>query len=226
MTDRRAAVREAYDDIGYGYADRRDDEPPELPLLAELLDRVPDGARVLDAGCGPGTPIARALAERVDVLGVDVSREQLRVATEAVPAGRFLQGDMTRLPLATGSAAGVVAMHSVIHVPTEKHERVLGEFARVLSPGGALLLSSGTAAFEGTNQDWLGDGVPMHWSYPDPTETEAMLGEAGFTVVETWTVGDGFADAGEKWVALAAAGTDHGGSATTKRGSRQAGLDG
>ena len=203
VTDRRQRVRRSYDELGDRYADSRSDEPPELTHLDRFLETLPDDATVLDAGCGPGTPVASTLADRVAVLGLDVSRGQLTVAHEAVPDGAFVQGDMTRLPMADESVAGVVAFHSIIHVPTDDHPDVFAEFARVLEAGGPLLVTSGTAAWEGSNPDWLGDGTPMHWSYPGPDETRAMLETAGFTVEDTWTVADGFADAGEKWVALA-----------------------
>lgn len=203
MTDRRTDVRTAYDQLGGKYGDARDDDPPEMVLVERFLDRIAADAAVLDAGCGPGTPIASTLAEQVEVLGLDVSTGQLDVASSSVPDGAFVQGDMTALPMADDSVEGVVALHSIIHVPVDDHPTVIAEFARVLEPGGVLLLSSGTAAWEGTNPDWLGDGTPMHWSYPGPSETTAMLEDTGFAVETTETVGDGFADSGEKWVALA-----------------------
>ena len=59
-------VRDGYDHIADRYlewAAQIDDRARERHTTA-LLSRVPDGARVLDLGCGAGVPSTRALAER------------------------------------------------------------------------------------------------------------------------------------------------------------------
>ncbi len=64
---------------------------------------------MLDAGCGAGRPIAEQLAAEYDLVGVDFSREQVSRARENVPAGRFYQGDMTQLSLASDTFDGICA---------------------------------------------------------------------------------------------------------------------
>src|SRR5829696_5984961 len=59
---------------------------PRLRFLAALAERLPDGAEVLDLGCGAGRPNTALLAERFRVTGVDVSERQLELAREAVPS--------------------------------------------------------------------------------------------------------------------------------------------
>jgi SAM-dependent methyltransferase len=58
MADRRDEVRDAYDAIAEEYEALRDDDPPELALLDALLAGLPPDTRVLDDGCGSGTPAA------------------------------------------------------------------------------------------------------------------------------------------------------------------------
>jgi cyclopropane fatty-acyl-phospholipid synthase-like methyltransferase len=70
---------------------------PSEQFLDQLAARLNDGARVLDLGCGDGRK-ARRLAERFDVLGVDISAEQLRLARAAAPHG---------VPVGVGPAAVV-----------------------------------------------------------------------------------------------------------------------
>jgi SAM-dependent methyltransferase len=179
----RAAVRDGYDDLAAEYDAVRDDSDPPT-VLVDALAAVPEGARLLDVGCGGGRGVLGAFAARFDAVGLDVSREQLRLAGERAPTARFVQGDMTALPLRDDSVDALTALHSVIHVPSDQHVDVYREFRRVLRDGGEAVVSAGTAAFEAENEDWLDSGTAMRWSIPDPETTEAALADAGFEVVE------------------------------------------
>jgi SAM-dependent methyltransferase len=199
MSDHKRAVRDGYDEMGSVYDDRRSDDPD---FLDDLRERVPAGGRILDAGCGSGRPVAVTLAADYDLVGIDLSREQVGLARERVPApdereggttapdgrsadtgGRFVQGDVTRLPFADESFDAVAAYHSVIHVPADEHPATAREFARVLRPDGHLLLTVGAGDWEGSNDDWLDTGVEMRWSVPGPDRTESLLEDSGFEVV-------------------------------------------
>lgn len=179
----RAAVRDGYDQLAADYDAVRDDsEPPDV--LVDALDAVPEGGRLFDAGCGGGRGVLDAFADRFDAVGLDVSREQLRLAGGRAPTARFVQGDMTALPLGGDSVDALTALHSVIHVPADQHVDVYREFRRVLRDGGEAVVTAGTAAFEDENEDWLDSGTAMRWSIPDPETTEAAFADAGFEVVD------------------------------------------
>ncbi len=188
----RNDVRRAYDRIADEYLAERneDDDSEDLALLEEFAMHLPEDARVLDAGCGAGRPIAQLLAAEVDLVGIDFSREQLLRAQENVSEGRFCQADMTELGFEDGTFDGICAYHAIIHVPSGKHPDVAREFRRLLRPGGHLLLTIGSEAWEGSNDDWLGTGVEMHWSIPSPDESERILEESGFVVRWRHTVND------------------------------------
>ena len=190
MTDRKNAIRRAYDAIADDYLAERSAEPPVTPLLDDFADRLPAGARLLDAGCGAGTPVAERLAASLAVVGIDFSIEQVRRARENVPEARFAQGDMTHLAFADDAFDAVSALYSLIHVPMDDHRRVAREFHRVVRPGGLALLSIGSEEWEGSNPDWLDTGVEMRWSFPDPAASIDHLSDAGFEVLEQQTVED------------------------------------
>lgn len=190
MDDRRA-VREGYDDLADAYLAQRDEGGRERELAAGFAADLPDGARVLDAGCGGGRPATAALAAAGhDVVGLDASGAMLRRARERVPAAGFLGGDLSRLPFDAGAFDGLLSYHAVIHVPREAHGRVFAEFARVLRPGGLLLVTVGTEPWEGTNPDWLDSGAAMRWSFHGRETNLRLLGEAGFAVESETVVGD------------------------------------
>lgn len=99
--------------------------------------------RILDAACGSGFGsdiLARSGAKLV--VGVDVSGEAIQAcAAEYAKSGtKFVQASVTDLPIATGAVDAVVSFETIEHVP--RFEPVLAEFARVLPPGGILLIST------------------------------------------------------------------------------------
>lgn len=199
----REDVQAGYNKVAEDYVAVTGGSSASKPFLENLEDRLENGARILDVGCGDGTPVLDYFAGQFDVLGMDISREQLRLAAKTVPKPPLLQGEMTELPFRRSTVDGVVAFYSIIHVPREDHQAVFEEWRRVLRTGGWVLFSSGTEGWAGRNPDWLDSGVEMVWSYPGPDETDTALEAAGFELVATDTVPDSVADDGEKQFFLA-----------------------
>ena len=106
--------------------------------MHEILDALPAGD-ALDAACGTGR-YAGYLAERGHrVVGVDSSRAMLDRARARVPRGEFVLADLHRLPLPDDAVDVVVCGLALAHVPALGP--VMAEFARVLRPGGHLVVS-------------------------------------------------------------------------------------
>jgi SAM-dependent methyltransferase len=110
----------------------------EQPLVREILDRIPPGA-ALDAACGTGRHSGYLSGLGHQMTGVDSSPDMLAQARKRVPAARFLAGDLHRLPVRAQAADLVVCALALTHVPALAP--VLAEFARVLQPGGHLVIS-------------------------------------------------------------------------------------
>ena len=108
------------------------------PVMHEILDALPTGS-VLDAACGTGRYAVHLAARGHRVIGVDSSPEMLDRARARVPEGRFLLGDLHRLPLPDDAFDLVVCGLALAHVPALGP--VMAEFARVLRPGGHLVIS-------------------------------------------------------------------------------------
>ena len=108
------------------------------PVMHQIIEGLPPGD-ALDAACGTGR-YAEYLAGRGHrVLGVDSSPEMLARARARVPSGEFVLGDLHELPLRDRSVDLVVSALALAHVPTLAP--VMAEFARVLRPGGNLVIS-------------------------------------------------------------------------------------
>lgn len=188
-TDRRV-VRDGYERLAATYASMRSPRDRELDVLDQFLRSCSNGVRVLDAGCGQGHPILTRLSDGFVSVGLDFSRAQLRLAANAAPSASLVHGDMTALPFRDDVFDAVVTYHSIIHVPLADHQTVLDEFARVLCSGGRLLLSEATEERLRTNPAWLDSDVEMTWEMAGVDATREQLQNAGFDVVDEWTVPD------------------------------------
>lgn len=128
--------------------ERRAATPHQAAALESYLSDVdfPDGARVLDIGCGTG-PQSRTIARRPgvgEVVGVDQMApfvERARELAADIPNVSFRQGDARDLPFGDGEF-DVVVLHTLLtHVPGP--EGVLAEVHRVLRPGGRVAVYDG-----------------------------------------------------------------------------------
>lgn len=106
---------------------------------AVLRDLLPPAAGLaIDVGCGEGR-WTRELAELgYDVVGVDRSKALVEAACDADPAGRYEVAPAEELPFRDGEASFVLCVNVLMHIVDL--DRVLREFARVLAPGGALVV--------------------------------------------------------------------------------------
>ncbi len=141
----------------------------------------------------------RRLDTAAIAVGLDFSQAQLRLATENVPDLPLVQADITTLPIADDVFDAITAYHTLIHLPRDDHQTAITELARVLRPGGRLLVSEGPTEWRGANSDWLDTGFEMRWSIADEQATRTELQSAGFTIVDDCEVNDD-----EHWVFLAA----------------------
>ena len=176
----------------------RDD--PRAEWCDELVARLAPGARVVELGCGGGTPETELLAGRFRLIGVDLSQEQLRRARERVPSAELVHADFTQLALEPGSVDAVASFYAFNHVP---RDLLAGLFARIhswLAPGGLLLTALGASDLPG----WYGDflGAPSYFSGYPPETNSRLLEGAGFTLLrdELVTIREPEGDATFQWV--------------------------
>lgn len=110
------------------------DEPVVLPILESL----PPGTAV-DAACGTGRYAEHLAALGHRVFGVDGSPAMVRQARSRVPGAEFREGELRGLPIDDDSADLVVCALALTHVP--ELAPVFAEFARVLRPGGSVVIA-------------------------------------------------------------------------------------
>lgn len=113
--------------------------PIEEPVMHARLAALPPAAGVLDAACGTGRYSAWLAARGHHVIGVDRSSAMLEKARAKLPAQDFREGDLEALPLDDASVDAVVCALALVHLP--EVARTVGEFARVVRPGGQVVIS-------------------------------------------------------------------------------------
>src|SRR5574338_3877 len=96
----KETVKAGYDRIANAYLAGRTRASEDVRLLPDLIARLPEHAKILDAGCGAGVPVAEILSSRFEVIGVDFSQTQVELARKNVPHAAFLCQDMTQLDFA------------------------------------------------------------------------------------------------------------------------------
>ena len=182
-----AETRTAYDTVAASYEELARsllaESPMDRALLGVFAEQVlaGGGGPVGDLGCGPGRITDHLAGLGLDAFGVDLSPGMVDVARHRYPLLRFDVGSIAALSLPDGGLGGVVAWYSVIHTPPERQPLVFAEFARVLAPGGQLLMAFQAGADEPVHhQQGYGHAISLHGWRLDPDRVGRQLADAGF----------------------------------------------
>ena len=104
-----------------------------------FLSYVPDGGKILDAGCGSGRDSKAFLDAGYDVVAFDASKEMRIRASDYI--GREVLDLRFEEISFEKEFDGIWASASLLHVPMEELPEVMGKMKRALKPNGALYAS-------------------------------------------------------------------------------------
>lgn len=183
-TDFLDEVRAFYDALAPKHHDRMGTDlsifPVERSVLALFADLLGPGARVLDAGCGPGRVTAHLARLGLAAEGLDLSPVMLDLARAAFPELSFRLGSLTALDVADESLDGILCWYSLIHIPPAHRPAVLSELSRVLVPGGLALVAFQVGDHVRHVTDPDGFDVALDFYRLNPDTIRAQLADAGF----------------------------------------------
>lgn len=188
----------AYDAIADDYADAFTATEAEQSIDLAMIEYFCAGVcaaangrapQVLDAGCGTGRmlPVLAGRMMGCQVTGVDASAQMLRRARQDHPGFGVTQADLTALPLPDHSLDGYFSWYSTIHLDDAGFTRALREAARILRPGGLVLLAfqEGSGVRDiGPGLRRLGHQVTLHRWHRQPAEVQEALTDTGFVPSE------------------------------------------
>jgi SAM-dependent methyltransferase len=176
-------VRSSHDRVAAAYATRFIDElrgkPRDRELLAAFATSVSDP--VVEVGCGPGHIGAFVRDHGRCVVGIDLSEGMAKLSARRLDTAAT--ANMRSLPLASSTAAGLIAFYSLIHVRREELGPVLHEFKRVLRPGGRALFSTQEDHGEVEVDEFLGAPVSLVASFFQLDELIAASRTAGLVII-------------------------------------------
>ena len=173
-------VQEGYDKIAEEYDQDREnfDNSKEIQ---EFIDILPEGASVLDVGCGGGKPILkRMIEEGYDATGIDFSTGMLEVARRNAPQATLIHGDVTKTEFDENSFDGIVSTYAIIHIHKSLHPMMYNRMYKWLKPGGVMLVCTAHSDWEEIAEY---HGVDMAWSHPAPEASLEMVKNAGFEII-------------------------------------------
>jgi SAM-dependent methyltransferase len=157
----------------------------EEKILPEALRGVDLGTDVIEIGPGPGftTDVLKSVAARLTAVELDPELAASLEARLAESNVRVICGDAVSLDLPSESFTGAASFHMLHHIETAEHQdRVFGELARVLEPGGVLVAADGVEneGSRGFHEDDIYNPI-------DPDDLGLRLATAGFVSVDIRT---------------------------------------
>lgn len=179
MTD----VTEAYSLRAAEYADLLGSMDAVHAADRSLIDSWTEmvNGPVLDAGCGPGH-WTKYIADRgVDVRGIDLVPAFVEHARSSSPGVRFDFGSIDRLEQPDDYFGGVLSWFSTIHHHPSRIAVPIAEFARVLRPGGTLVIGF----FDGSTIEEFDHAVTLAYRWP-VTDLQSILEAHDFEIMETY----------------------------------------
>jgi ubiquinone/menaquinone biosynthesis C-methylase UbiE len=143
-----------------------------LPPLAEAFaGRDQRKLRLIDIGCGTGRFLdsVKQVWPRLPALGVDLSQAYLRHARRHLKRWsriNLIVANAEAIPVPDNSCDAVTSIFMMHELPPEVRRTVIGEAARVLKPGGRLILMDSLQRGDEPDYDGMLERFPQHYHEP------------------------------------------------------------
>ena len=177
----------AYDKIARDYEQKRGSDyrfSKEFKTFKKLVK----GKKVLEIGCGGGRDAALFIENRFDYVGIDASKNLLKIAKKKVPSGKFLRMNFLDLDFPANSFDGFWASASLLHCPRKKLGPVLRQIWKFLKPEGIGFISvkpkktaSEKLVCENGNKS-----IVRYFAFFTKEEFSGFLKNAGFEVLQSY----------------------------------------
>ena len=159
---------------------KRDEENREY-----FLEHVP-GKKILDIGCAHGRDVCEFFKRWMNITGIDLTPEFVKMAKESCPAANIQLMDMRKLTFKNETFDGIRACASFLHIPKEETKETLLWFHRILRKWWLLFI--GVMEWSG---EWFDErskykNVERFFSYREKDELENVIKNNGFKIQKSY----------------------------------------
>lgn len=162
-----------------------------------FVNSLPEGATVLDLGCGSGMPVAHHLVQHgFRVTGVDTSPTLIALCRSRMPEQEWIVADMRVIALQC-RFEGILGWDSFFHLTSEDQRNMFAVFAAHAASSAFLMFNTGPQHGEAIGEY---RGEPLYHASLDAAEYQGLLDQFGFEVV-AHTVEDPTAGGRTVWLA-------------------------
>jgi 2-polyprenyl-3-methyl-5-hydroxy-6-metoxy-1,4-benzoquinol methylase len=149
--------------------------------LQQLIKYLPKNAKILDLGCGAGVPVDDILIKAGhEVTGLDISKEQVKLARKNCPRGDYAVVDIAELSMNEYQMDSVVCFYTLFHLPRTEHKKLLTIMQSFLQKNGMLLVTMGDREFEGRH---VMHGEEMWSSQYGTAKNVQLVKDVGFEII-------------------------------------------
>ncbi len=110
----------------------------EMRAVYDLIDFEKDNP-LLEVGCGTGRLII-PIKDKMNIYGLDFSQSFLKKIKNQTSKIPLLEGDAEKLPFKNNFFKSVLCVRVIQHLSQKQQQKVIKELARVLHPGGSLIM--------------------------------------------------------------------------------------
>ncbi|MFW6040842.1 MAG: class I SAM-dependent DNA methyltransferase [Thermoplasmatota archaeon] len=157
----------SYDEIAEEYCNKtskKGDREFQKKMLDRTLNMLPPKPRIIDIGCGDGRDTHYLFEKGADVVGIDLSRNMVRLARRKYPNCTILHMDMRETIFPENTFHGAWASASIINLPKSYLSKVESEVYRIIEPGGIFAFSFKIGEDEGFESNVI-EEYPRYFSY-------------------------------------------------------------
>lgn len=164
-------------------------------LFNKEIERLQQGAEILDVGCGTGEQIKCLLERGFNVIGIEPARNMREYAQRNLPEGTVQEGSILDLPFPENHFDFVYALEVFRYLDHGDNIRGFEEMFRVLKPGGLFFASFvNKYSLDGfyiltccrkVNKKVFGKQMKAHTEFETPKTVVSLAKEVGYANAET-----------------------------------------
>jgi ubiquinone/menaquinone biosynthesis C-methylase UbiE len=154
--------------------------------MSEFLPFIQGSKLILDIGCGSGRDVKKIIKNGYKAIGLDPSKELLKIAKQETTETTFIQAYAQNLPFRNQTFEGIWSCSTLIHIPKKDISSTLREIYRTLKPGAFFYSDFKQGEGEKLLEDKRYNNVKKLWSFYQKSEIEQALNETGFKIIKQW----------------------------------------